>query len=86
MYEIILKKPIKLLIASPICELDVLRIETETLGSPTDERLRFEHFIQVNPLRVFATQHSDWIDSESSAIQLFNLCISPTNISNVIYR
>lgn len=94
MWEIILKEPIKFLIASPIYQLEVLRIEANIPDVPDEKdkkdvkphQLNDAKWIRVEPLRVFATQHSDWIDLRSSAINLRELFIPAGNIAGLIRR
>lgn len=91
--ELILKDPLNLMLVSPLYSLDVKKIYGEIIH-PKDKKdtentlnaALAEKILWVQPIRVFASQHPDWLDFEKSAIQLPKIYIPMSNVAGIIER
>lgn len=87
--EIIFVLPVKVLVTSPIHQLDIQRIRSKNIRvdghelSP-DTSLADAKWLVIEPQLVFAAQHADWIDFERSAISLKPLHVPVKNIAAMI--
>ncbi|TAN41084.1 MAG: hypothetical protein EPN22_16445 [Nitrospirae bacterium] len=83
--EIVLKEPLKLMVASPVYQLEILRIWSKEAEIDLDN---FENkkIAKITPHRVFTTQHTDWIDFERSSVVIPEIYVPTNNIAGIIKK